>query len=65
MNEPTKRDEFRPAFAALQMPQQTPPVDRVASRPGATDGDASGVEASGFLDDMLPRIVRGIGGLLS
>ncbi|MGW7647110.1 hypothetical protein [Streptomyces bobili] len=46
MNEPTMRDESRPAFASLQMPQQAPPVDRTTTRPGANDGDASGVEAN-------------------
>ncbi|MGY3677078.1 hypothetical protein [Streptomyces sp. TE33382] len=60
MNQPTMRDEFRPVSAALQMPQQTPPVDRAAFRTGTADSDASGVEASGLLE----LAIEGIGKLL-
>ncbi|MGW7647111.1 hypothetical protein [Streptomyces bobili] len=60
MNEPTMRDESRPAFASLQMPQQAPPVDRTTTRPGATGADSPGVEANGLFD----LVVKGISGLL-
>ncbi|MGY3677077.1 hypothetical protein [Streptomyces sp. TE33382] len=58
MNEPTLRDEFRPVSAALQMPRQTPPVDRTAFRTGTANSDASGVEAN-----FLPLLL-GLGSLL-
>ncbi|WP_328884653.1 hypothetical protein [Streptomyces sp. NBC_00299] len=46
MNEPTTRDESRPVFVSLQMPQQVPPVDRTSARPTGADNDPSGVEAN-------------------
>ncbi|MBT2393407.1 hypothetical protein J7E87_29340 [Streptomyces sp. ISL-1] len=55
----TMRDESRPVFASLQMPQQAPPIDRTSTRPGAA-GDTSGVEANGLFD----LIAKGIGGLI-
>ncbi|WP_318218778.1 hypothetical protein [Streptomyces sp. SCL15-6] len=50
MNELTQHDEVQPASAALQMPQQTPPVDRTAAVSANADPDAPGVEAANVFD---------------
>ncbi|MFI1398653.1 hypothetical protein [Streptomyces sp. NPDC020681] len=60
MIDQTTRDESRPVFASLQMPQQAPPIDRTSARPAGTNGDTSGVEANGLFD----LIAKGIGGLI-
>jgi hypothetical protein len=55
MNELTQYDEVQPASAALQMPQQTPPVDRTAAVSANADPDAPGVEAASLFD-----IIKGL-----
>ncbi|WP_328884654.1 hypothetical protein [Streptomyces sp. NBC_00299] len=59
MNEPTTRDESRPVFVSLQMPQQVPPVDRTSARPTGAHSDQSGVEANGLIN----LLAKGIGSL--
>ncbi|MFI1398655.1 hypothetical protein [Streptomyces sp. NPDC020681] len=54
MNDQTTRDESRPVFASLQMPQQAPPIDRTPAGPAGTNGDTSGVEAN-FLP-LIPLV---------
>ncbi|MGW1374419.1 hypothetical protein ACWD6P_09085 [Streptomyces sp. NPDC002446] len=56
MNEQTIRDEVQPTSAVLQMPQQTPPIDRTAAMPAGADSDTPGVE---------PNILPLIAGLAS
>ncbi|MER6847056.1 hypothetical protein ABT322_08540 [Streptomyces flaveolus] len=51
MTELNTRDEVQPASAALQMPQQNPPVDRTAAVSANTGPEAPGVEA-----DFLPLL---------
>jgi hypothetical protein len=41
---------------ALEMPRQVPPVDRTEAVSAGTYGDTAGVEADGFLDDVLQFI---------
>ncbi|MGW9597661.1 hypothetical protein ACWHLZ_46300 [Streptomyces chartreusis] len=40
------RDGTLPTSAVLQMPQQTPPIDRMAATPGHADSNTPGVEAN-------------------
>ncbi|WP_318218777.1 hypothetical protein [Streptomyces sp. SCL15-6] len=51
MTELNMRDEVQPASAMLQMPQQTPPIDRTAAVSANAEPDAPGVEA-----DFLPLL---------
>ncbi|MGW9597659.1 hypothetical protein ACWHLZ_46290 [Streptomyces chartreusis] len=49
MNDQITRDGTLPTSAMLQMPQQTPPIDRMAAAPGHADGNTPGVEADFLL----------------
>ncbi|MGW1374420.1 hypothetical protein ACWD6P_09090 [Streptomyces sp. NPDC002446] len=53
MNEQIMQDEVQPASAVLQMPQQTPPIDRTAAIPAGADSDTPGVEANNVLLDLI------------
>ncbi|MFE5197966.1 hypothetical protein ACFQ93_30220 [Streptomyces sp. NPDC056601] len=50
MNELTQQDEVQPASAVLEMPQQSPPIDRTAAVAANADTDAPGVEAANLID---------------
>ncbi|MFE5197967.1 hypothetical protein ACFQ93_30225 [Streptomyces sp. NPDC056601] len=58
MNELNMRDEVQSASAVLEMPQQSPPIDRTAAVAANADTDAAGVEA-----DFLP-LLAGLASLI-
>ncbi|MGW9597660.1 hypothetical protein ACWHLZ_46295 [Streptomyces chartreusis] len=62
MNDQITRDGTLPTSAMLQMPQQTPPIDRMAATPGHADSNTPGVEAD-FLP-LIPLVAGAASGLL-
>ncbi|MFH9819021.1 hypothetical protein [Streptomyces sp. NPDC017230] len=52
---------WQPATSVMQLPQQTPPIDRTAAMPGSTGDGTPGVEANVL--PLLP-LLGGLGGLL-
>ncbi|MFC8095439.1 hypothetical protein [Streptomyces sp. NPDC057301] len=53
MNEQITRDGSLSTSAMLQMPQQTPPIDRRAATPGRADNDTPGVEAAAWWEPLV------------
>ncbi|MFI7103001.1 hypothetical protein ACIBK8_27025 [Streptomyces sp. NPDC050161] len=58
MFERTERDTDRPRVpGALEMPRQSPPIDRSTGAAAGAAGDTAGVEADGFLTGLLSKIL--------
>lgn len=58
MRDHTTPHQTQPASATLQMPQQTPPIDRTTTTPTNTDPDNPGIEP-----DFLP-LLAGLASLI-
>ncbi|KPC64249.1 hypothetical protein [Streptomyces chattanoogensis] len=43
--------------ATLEMPRQAPPIDRTGHSTPGMYGDNQGVDANGFLTDMLAKVL--------